>query len=159
MKWTNKKPTKEGFYLYVDQLNTDGNPIVLYASDITETGCQPEDPADKKWHKELAKKSGRCFQAHSENDGNEILFQWFVGEVNQDKNAYWSAEPIALPKTKPRKEGNHIEKDSLVNYKGYLYVVSSCNKHKASLRRIMGGGRKLAFRDVPLEKLTLHTTP
>ena len=54
MKWTNKKPTKEGFYLYVDQQNTDGKPIVLEVTDITEMGCQPKAAKDIKWHKELA---------------------------------------------------------------------------------------------------------
>ncbi len=156
MKWTNKKPTKEGFYLYVDQLNTDGKPIILEAIDITDAGCQPDAPADMKMRKGLLRKYGRDFQAEyqNENEGIKILFQWSTGAVNLDKNAFWSAEPIALPMKNPRraKKENHIEKGSVVTYKGYLYVVSSCNKTTANLANFIGV--KLAFKKVPLEKLT-----
>lgn len=102
MKWTNKKPTKDGFYLYVDQLNTDGKPIVLEAIDITDAGCQSDDPELMELYKET-KKLGRYFQAEIADVETGILFQWYAGEVNRDKKAYWSAEPIALPKRKPRK--------------------------------------------------------
>ena len=100
MKWTHKKPTKEGFYLYVDNLNLDGNPIVLEVCDFTYSGCQPKAKEDIEERDKLIKKHGRTYRAYYQNSSEhlEIEFIWLAGEVNRDKNAFWSAKPIPKPK-------------------------------------------------------------
>jgi len=104
MKWTNRKPVKEGWYLYVDRQCTNGVPIVVRVYDVTdyELHDHTAEEADeiRSSMQDFKTKHGYDFkELHLEYCGGDIQFEmkWDNDDANNDTTAFWSELPIELP--------------------------------------------------------------